>query len=192
MSDASDWPLAMRRLLVHGLSNKLVARYIVVLKPHCDWRLRSKAIQKEETYHPVHLVWIKWLEVCLLGTSKTGALGCSSCIGSVHYAPLDKLLWDLHVKEVLWMAVMDFVGQEVPCGHRHTASIWCWKVGVLWRKFRPTHLLLFPAAILMPWGAYYDLYVRWTKESNLRATKHVNTVNLGSRIWIQNNPPWEG
>ena len=192
-SDTSDRPLATH-LLVHCLRNKLVAKDIVVLKPHCEHWPGSKAVQEEEPDHLVDLFQIKGLVVSVDGPAESGALGRCSCIRGVDDAPQHKLLRDLCVEEVFRTAVTDFIRQEFPSGIRYV-SFFRWRtVGVLLRrrKLGPTHLLLFTATVLMLGGPCYTLDIRGTIESHLSASKHVDTGDIRSWFRIENHPPREG
>ncbi len=80
-SEASDCLLATSHLLVQCFCNELIAKDIVVLKPHRDYWPKSKAVQKEEPDHLVNLFQIKWLVVGIDAPSKTGTLCRSSRVG---------------------------------------------------------------------------------------------------------------
>jgi hypothetical protein len=90
-SEASDGLPSPRELLVHRLCNEVITKDLVWLEPHINSWARQKAIQEQEPDHLVDLSRIKRFIIFVDCASKTSTLYCSSCIGCVDHAPLDKL-----------------------------------------------------------------------------------------------------
>ena len=91
----------------------------------------------------------------------------------------------LRVEELLWPTVSNELREKVPCILGHVANLGNWTPWILLRrKFRTTNLLLLSAEVLIPWRSNSILYVGWPKETMLRTTEHVDSVDVGDGIRV--------
>jgi len=90
-SVAWDGPPSERELPLHCTCNEVITKDWVTLEPHIYLWSGREAIHEQEPDHLVDLSEIKGFIVIVDGTTKTSTLCCSSCIGCVDNALLDKL-----------------------------------------------------------------------------------------------------